>query len=173
MKKSMQRGFTLIELMIVVAIIGILAAIAIPNFNRFQAKSKQSEAKVNLKAIFTAAKARLAEKDAYAVAANDAAALTQIGFQVEPGNRYEYRYGGQTQVRSVQFADALTGCQAGSNTNAAPHTFLASACGNIDSDTFSDKWAINDRNVLANDTGVAAGSDTLPTTDNGNDVTLE
>ncbi|MBI2370572.1 MAG: prepilin-type N-terminal cleavage/methylation domain-containing protein, partial [Deltaproteobacteria bacterium] len=45
-----RQGFTLIELMIVVAIIGILAAIAIPNFLRFQAKSKQSEAKTNLAA---------------------------------------------------------------------------------------------------------------------------
>ena len=48
-----KKGFTLIELMIVVAIIGILAAIAIPNFLKFQAKSKQSEAKSNLGAIYT------------------------------------------------------------------------------------------------------------------------
>ena len=52
-KLRSKKGFTLIELMIVVAIIGILAAIAIPNFLKFQAKSKQSEAKTNLGAIFT------------------------------------------------------------------------------------------------------------------------
>ena len=48
-----QKGFTLIGLMIVVAIIGILAAIAIPNFLTYQMKSRTSEAKVNLGAIKT------------------------------------------------------------------------------------------------------------------------
>jgi type IV pilus assembly protein PilA len=60
-----QEGFTLIELMIVVAIIGILAAIAIPNFLTYQLKSRQSEAKVNLNAIKTSEVAFQAERGCY------------------------------------------------------------------------------------------------------------
>jgi type IV pilus assembly protein PilA len=51
--------------MIVVAIIGILAAIAIPNFLQYQLKSRQSEAKVNLNAIKTSQIAFQAEKACY------------------------------------------------------------------------------------------------------------
>ena len=87
MKKFSKKGFTLIELMIVVAIIGILAAIAIPNFMKFQARSKQSEAKSNLKGIFTAQKAFYQERNRYDER------VGVIGFAPERGNRYVYRLG--------------------------------------------------------------------------------
>jgi len=60
-----RRGFTLVELMIVVAIIGILAAIAIPNFLSFRMKAKTSEAKSNLGAIRGTEIAYFAEWECY------------------------------------------------------------------------------------------------------------
>lgn len=82
-----KKGFTLIELMIVVAIIGILAAIAIPNFIKFQAKGKQAEANSQLKAIFSAQKANFPINQGYW------SDIGGIGFSPERGNRYLYDLG--------------------------------------------------------------------------------
>ena len=127
-----KRAFTLIELMIVVAIIGILAAIAIPNFVKFQCRSKQSEAKGSLKAIYTAEESYRAEQDKYidcTATQCGVGGTSPIGFNPK-GNKVRYLY-------SV----------AATNT-----AFLSTAVVNItfSGELNSDKWSIDQANTTIN-----------------------
>ena len=58
-------GFSLLELMVVVAILGVLATFAVPRFNIFRARARQAEAKSNLGVIFTLQEAFKIDKERY------------------------------------------------------------------------------------------------------------
>ena len=120
--RNNQKGFTLIELMIVVAIIGILAAIAIPNFLKYQLKSKTAEAKVNLGAIATSQESFRAERDVYLVCdeypagrsnvrqtwdPDAAGGFTSIGFS--PSGKVYYDYEVTSSNTSSQFTGIAYG----------------------------------------------------------------
>jgi prepilin-type N-terminal cleavage/methylation domain-containing protein len=123
--RNRQRGFTLIELMIVVVIIGILAALAIPRFMQATVKTKQSEAKGILKQIYTMERTYRQQENVYLACANNAA-LNAIGIEVPVSAIYAY---------SVALAG--TG-------------FLATAIVNLDDDATIDTWTMNDAGTLTN-----------------------
>ena len=87
MKKTNIKGFSLIELMVVVAIIGILAAIAVPNFQRFQRKARQSEARSLMGGLATSLEAFRAEWEYYS------GALEDLGFSPVGTLRYNVGFG--------------------------------------------------------------------------------
>jgi type IV pilus assembly protein PilA len=82
--RTKENGFTLIELMVVVAIVGLLSAVAVPNFKKYQAKAKIAEAKLQLAAIYTAEASFFSDFHIYHQC------LTYMGYDPGPeaANRY-------------------------------------------------------------------------------------
>lgn len=87
LNKNSQAGFSLVELMVVVAIIGILASLAIPSVGKYMAKARQSEAKTQLASLYTAEKAFYAEYTAYD------SRFGAIGYSPEGQLRYNVGFG--------------------------------------------------------------------------------
>lgn len=169
------KGFSLIELMIVVAIIGILSAIAIPNFQRFQMKSRQSEAKNALSAIFQAEKAYHQEWSQYFADFRD------IGYAPEGVMKY---YVTSSDAAGVNTPGNLSGYNGPSGPNSAPTVYNTggycdaaayaniSVC-NMDTD-YATAAAISDADGQAGTMNInsflaAAGSDL----DRGKDTTYD
>ena len=109
-------GFTLIELMIVVVIIGILAAIAIPKFSQVSKNAKQAEAGPILKQICTLAKTFEDQKGADAASLTD---LANVGWSAPSAKYFSFSYAAKTATATAlnaQVATATMNCTTGATT---------------------------------------------------------
>lgn len=140
-------GVTLIELMIVVAILGVLAAISVPSYLTWKTRSNQAEAKANLGAIYSIEFAFFGEKNRFA-------GFSDLGFRVQGGSqRYTYRTQATDAVGTPGAIETIgppggispenTVVGAASMTSSIPG-FTATATGNIDTDPTIDQWHVND-----------------------------
>lgn len=173
------RGFTLIELMIVVVIIGILAAIAIPQFLRYQLKAKTSEAHRNLGAIRTSEEAFAAKYGAFAVAAGqpsgtpsgakkDWAPTMASGFSVmgfSPSGKVYYQYAvGSSALPSngsMGFSADSTFDASGDLANGIAATtgndITIVATGDLDANTVLGSFYLNDESSVIRNAPPTAG----------------
>jgi len=176
MLKRNKKGFTLIELIILVAIIGILADIAIPNFLKFQAKARQAEAKSNLSAIYVAQLAYFSNTNTYANTIAAPAIVTcmmdgttvlfvdnitnagtgcfcAMNWKPAGQTRYTYQCGTATHIIDAKLGTSLyaAGCSPVITTNSTDVSFIAAAVANVDSDPEPDCWSINELKALKNE----------------------
>ncbi|KIP98375.1 MULTISPECIES: pilin [Pseudomonas] len=126
MKAQMQKGFTLIELMIVVAIIGILAAIAIPQYQNYIARSQFSEAHTLLGGARTAVQEKVDQGQAIvASTGNPNATTNSLGVQLT--GKYGAVVAPAAAANAANYTLTYTFAGANTNLNAKTVTYTYTA----------------------------------------------
>ncbi len=146
------QGFTLIELMIVVAIIAFLAMITVPSYTRFLAKAKRAEAYMNLNAIYAAQKAYWMEHGTYSDVLSGEGG---IGWKPEgyrgggSGERFYYTYGTSNGAEgSHYFTGKLQAPSSYLQGHAGKDSFLIVAAADIDGDGAYDIMTVDHFNTI-------------------------
>jgi len=141
---SKKSGFSLIELLIVIAIVAFLSAISIPSFFKFLAKSKRSEAYVTLRSLYMAERAYWVEHGAYTANLQGA---NSLGWK--PEGQLQYTYGFPGGDGTNNFVGALK-APAGAlqNASATETTFTVCAAGDIDGDGKFDVLCIDQNGTI-------------------------
>jgi type IV pilus assembly protein PilA len=122
------------------AVFGIVAAIAIPNFIRFGARSKQAECKATLTRLSTAQQRHRAAKGAFATT------FEALAFSASPGNRYAYVLGrgeGQRLEPSPRMGPPGLSTADLERASAAADAYTALCIANIDNDEGVDVWGVS------------------------------
>jgi len=131
-KKKDQKGFTLIELMIVIAIIGILAAIAIPQFSAYRSRAYVAATKADVKNNYTATQAYISDKPEVTLAS--LAEVITGGTTGDSGSENPLA----KASKGVTITISATGTIKGENTNLTGE-YTLDADGNIATDTLAAK----------------------------------
>lgn len=145
MKKS---GFTIIELMIVVAIIAFLATVSIPKYFNYYAKAKQAEVAMNLASLHTAEQAYYAEHGKYS---SVLMGPDGIGWQPQGKNfYYTYGFNSPDAQEGIHYFVGKLGAKKEhlGNTKVDNQGFLVSAAGDVSGKDKIDLWQMDqDRNL--------------------------
>lgn len=126
----MKKGFTLIELMVVVAIILFLAMLTVPKFMKQAAKSKRSEAYVNLGSLYAAEKAYFIENGKYT---DKLMGEESLSWEPDGKTVYSYGFGGSEGVNNFS-GKSGDSSKLSQHSSVSDSGFVIAAVGDIDGD---------------------------------------